>query len=284
MTAGKATATKKKNAEERLADAPRSGRPPAIRPEHERELFEQARENPRQLKTAMARLRSRRRPVSLETIKRFLRARGWRWRRVRRSLKEKRDENAFRAAQARLEHLKAREDDGLLDLVYFDAAGFALEPSCAFCWQPPGEPTTEVLSSKAPRVNVLGFMQRDVQRFTPYIVEGNVCSEIVVAIVVACIDAFAAKLRRRTVLVLDNASVHTSAAFERAAGYWRKTTGLEVMHLPSYSPELNLIEKLWQEIKYRWLPFWAYQSRKAFIEVLEEILGGIGRKYRITFA
>lgn len=265
-------------AKERLEDAPRSGRPRKIKTEHERELFEQVRLNPRQLKSAMAALKERF-AVSLDTIKRLLRERGWRWRRLRRSLKEKRDERGFRAAWVELEELKAQEDAGLLDLVYFDAAGFALEPACSSCWQPPGEATTGVLASKMPRVNVLGFMQRDVRRFTPYIIEGTVCSQTVIA----CINAFAKRLRRETVLVLDNAPVHTSAAFEQARERWLKM-GLRVMHLPSYSPELNLIERLWQEIKYRWLPFWAYENRKSFSEALEEILVGIGEKYQITFA
>ena len=55
-------------------------------------------------------------------------------------------------------------------------------------------------------------------------------------------------------------------------------------YLPSYSPELNLIELLWQAIKYRWLPFSAHESFQALREALEEILLGIGTQYCITFA
>ena len=105
------------------------------------------------------------------------------------------------------------------------------------------------------------------------------------ATVVGCIDAFCAGLGevKERVLVLDRASVHTSKRFEQARAKWLKQ-GLQVKHLPSYSPELNLIELLWQAIKYRWLPFSAYESLKALREALEEILLGIGTKYRITFA
>ena len=84
-------------------------------------------------------------------------------------------------------------------------------------------------------------------------------------------------------LVLDNATVHTSAAFRGAEARWLRM-GLEVKHLPSYSPELNLIERLWQEIKYRWLPLSAYESRKALAQALDDVLIGIGGKYQITFA
>lgn len=268
--------------EVRLEDAPRSGRPRKIKAADEPDVLKMVGANPRQLKTVMASIEERLQ-VSLDTIKRLLRRRGWRWRRIRRSLKSRRDEAAFRKAQAELEQLKRQEDAGLLDLIYFDAAGFSLEPACPYAWQPPGQPTTSVASQKTRRINVLGFMQRSL-RFTPFVVEGSICSQTVIA----CIDAFAKTeiskgLRRQTVLVLDNAPVHTSKAFEKARRRWLGK-GLVVKHLPSYSPELNLIERLWQEIKYRWLPFWAYESRKTLAEALEDILVGIGEKYRITFA
>ena len=48
-------------------------------------------------------------------------------------------------------------------------------------------------------------------------------------------------------LMLDRASVHRSTCFEEARARWF-TQGLQVKHLPSNSPELNLIELLWQAI------------------------------------
>jgi transposase len=55
-------------------------------------------------------------------------------------------------------------------------------------------------------------------------------------------------------------------------------------YLSSYSPELNLIEILWQRIKYSWLPFSAYECLNALIEALENILRDVGSEYQITFA
>ena len=102
-------------------------------------------------------------------------------------------------------------------------------------------------------------------------------------VVIACFDAFCHTITKKTVVVLDNASIHTSEEFEERLPYWKKQ-GLILKYLPPYSPELNLIEILWRHIKYRWLPFSAYQCLNALSEALENILSNVGSKYQITFA
>jgi len=102
-------------------------------------------------------------------------------------------------------------------------------------------------------------------------------------VVIACFDAFCQTLTKKTVVVLDNASIHTSEEFEERLPFWKKQ-GLTLKYLPQYSPELHLIEILWRHIKYRWLPFSAYQCLNALIEALENILSNVGSKYQITFA
>src|SRR5437773_7353187 len=76
---------------------------------------------------------------------------------------------------------------------------------------------------------------------------------------------------------------HRSEEFEERMPSWKKQ-GLIIKYLPPYSPELNLIEILWERIKYTWLPFSAYQCLNALIEALENILSNVGSKYQITFA
>ena len=102
-------------------------------------------------------------------------------------------------------------------------------------------------------------------------------------VVVACFDAFCKTLTKKTVVVIDIASIHRSEEFEERMPSWKKQ-GLIIKYLPPYSPELNLIEILWERIKYTWLPFSAYQCLNALIEALENILSNVGSKYQITFA
>ena len=102
-------------------------------------------------------------------------------------------------------------------------------------------------------------------------------------VVIACFDAFCQTIKKKTVVMLDNASIHTSEEFEDRIPHWKKQ-GLIIKYLSTYSPELNLIEILWRRIKYDWLPFSAYQCLNAMIEALENILSHVGSKYQITFA
>ena len=221
--------------------------------------------------------------MSCRTLKRILRLTRQKWKRVRRSLKEKRDERAFRAAQEQLRALRdeQRAGEAEFELWYFDESGFSLSPSVPYAWQPIGERIElETSGSVGRRQNVLGFMRWDGADFYSAAFEGTVDSHLVVG----CFWEFAKERKsgKRKLVVLDNAPVHRSDEFESELEELAKS-GIEVLFLPSYSPELNLIEILWQKIKYEWLPIDIYGSFKAMSDGLFETLKGIGSKYRITF-
>ncbi len=261
---------------EGLSDNPRSGRPSVLSKKEQDEALKMVLEEPRQIKYGLAKIHAHfKTTLSLDWLRGLLRQHGYRYKRMRTSLRNKRDEAAFRAAHAELELLKAQEDQGLIDLYYCDESGFALRPVVPYAWQPTGE-RIEIDGGRS--INVLGFLRRDAS-FTPYIVESSINSEVVIA----CIDHFAKTLTRKTILIIDNAPTHRSKAVAACLPKW-KEQGLEFYFLPSYSPELNLIELLWQRIKYTWMPISAYESFAMLKQALEEILIGVGTKYRITFS
>lgn len=263
---------------EGLQDEARPGRPHKLDPDQEGHALLIALEEPRQIKLGLARIREQfDLRLSLDWLRRLLRRRRYRFKRLRASAKMKRDEAAFRQAQAELDRLKAEEASGAIDLYYFDEAGFALRPSLAYAWQPIGS-RIEVEQTGRAQFNVLAFLSRS-GRLVPFVSEEVIRSEGVIA----CIDAFAATLRRPTVVVLDNAPMHTSRALRACLPRWEQQ-GLVLKYLPSYSPELNLIEHLWRRMKYAWMPFSAYASRQALSQALEELLVGFGTKYHITFS
>src|SRR5947209_17488009 len=114
---------------------------------------------------------------------------------------------------------------------------------------------------------------------SPYMFEQS----IHIPVVVACLNDFCKNIKKKTIVVMDNSSIHRSEEFEEYLARWKKK-GLIIKYLIPYAPELNLIEILWRHIKYFLLPFSAYQCMEALREALEHILKDFGSKYQITFA
>ena len=261
-----------------LHDRPRSGRPPKLTPEEKDLALAYIKEEPRSLKQVVERILSKtEKRISISSLKRLAKQARLRWKRVRKSLKSLRDPKAFARCKRELEALQRQEDQGKIALYYFDEAGFALDPTIPYAWQASGE-VIELPAMKDGRINVLGFMNRH-NDLHPYMFEQSVHT----GVVVACFDDFCKTITKKTIVVIDNASIHTSEEFEDRIADWKKQ-GLLIKYLPAYSPELNLIEILWRRIKYSWLPFSAYQCLNALIEALENILSHVGSEYQITFA
>lgn len=183
-------------------------------------------------------------------------------------------------AQAELQELRrdCARGSSKFDLFYFDEAGFSLQPCVPYAWAKVGE-TLELACTNGRRQNVLGFMNWSGHEFQSFAFEGKVDA----ALVAECFDLFSRKITKPTIVMLDNASIHTSEEFEDEIAGWRKE-GVIVKYLPAYSPELNLIEILWRKIKYEWLPLSAYKDFKTMTQELFEVIKGVGSKYRITFA
>ena len=104
-----------------------------------------------------------------------------------------------------------------------------MDPSIPYAWQPVGE-TIEVPVAKSKRLNVLGFLNTD-NDLTPFCVEGSVTSDIVIG----CFDLFSETITKKTVVIIDNAPIHTSQAFQKRVPIWKKK-GLVLYFLPGYAP------------------------------------------------
>lgn len=261
-----------------LFDVFRSGRPPLLSNEEQKKVLKYLEEEPRNIKRAASKIaKETGKSPSLDTIKRLAKSAGLVWKRVRKSLKKKRDNDAFEQAKAELSALKREQQEGKIGLLFFDESGFTLEPVVPYAWQPIGE-TIVIPSAKSRRLNVLGFMDYEGQ-LEPFVFEGAISTNEVIA----CFNLVAENLSKPTHVVLDNASIHKSALFKEQIAGWEKK-GLFVKYIPAYSPELNLIEILWKHIKYFWLPFSAYENFNTLKKCLDDVLRNVGKKYKITFA
>ncbi len=188
------------------------------------------------------------------------------------------DEVEQEFARQDIEEFTRQADAGKIDLVYFDGSGFNLWAKIVYAWQKRGERLI-VPATRGKSQNVLGFMGHRGQKFSSFVFEGAINSQVVTG----CFDIFAQSIDKETVIVIDNAPVHRSQEFDEKIQEWEEL-GLKVYFLPTYCPMLNKIEMLWEKIKYDWLNWEAYTSQKNLCRGLDEILSQIGSKYLITFS
>jgi transposase len=85
----------------------------------------------------------------------------------------------------------------------------------------------------------------------------------------------ALSLKGPITLVLDNARYQHNAAVEALA----QQLGITLLFLPSYSPNLNLIERLWKFIKRRALYGRYHATFAEFQAAIQEVLGGLSTTY-----
>ena len=144
--------------------------------------------------------------ISCSTLKRLLREADYIWKRMKHSLKDKRNELDFRYFQEELQRLRALELQGEIDLFYFDETGINLTPSIPYAWIPKGVRSL-LPCTKSKNINILGFMNQDNKLYS-YAFEGAATSEVVIK----CMDDFCDQITKKTVVVLDNAAIHKSNA------------------------------------------------------------------------
>jgi len=215
--------------------------------------------------------------ASLETIKRVLKSLGMKWKRMRTMVGGEPEPEVYENKKQILKALKKLSDHGAIDLRYLDESGFCLTPYVPYGWQEK-EVLQGLRSNKSKRINVLGLLNTKNELYS-YIFETRITSEIVIKF----LDNYVQTIDKMTVVVLDNAPIHRSKAFQKKIVEWQQKK-LKIFWLPTYSPQLNLIETLWRFMKYEWIEQDAYSSWKNLVEYVENILKDFGKKYTINFA
>jgi len=165
---------------------------------------------------------------------------------------------------------------GHIDLLYGDESRVSLVPCVPYGWQFADEQVT-MPSEKGGGVNCFALLSR-ANRCQAHLTEGKITA----AWISERLDALSLSLCRPTVVVLDNARVHTKAVKERA-GVWQER-GLFVFFLPTYSPHLNIAEVLWRKLKYEWLRPEDYMDKETLRLAVWQALQAVGKSLKIRFA
>ena len=125
---------------EGLADKNRPGGPCILNDSEKQLVIELVKEEPRSIPTIIALvLDITGKSVSECTIKRILKAAKMSWKRIRKSMKNKRDQEEFEAAQLEICELKEQHNHYELELWGWYETGFVGQPSVPYAWQPVGE-------------------------------------------------------------------------------------------------------------------------------------------------
>lgn len=163
-----------------------------------------------------------------------------------------------------------------MDLFYGDESGVSLVPCVPYAWQFCDEQVV-MPSERGGTLNCFALLSRD-NRLHMRLTEDPITS----AWVSEQLDALSLLLTRLTVVVLDNARVHTKAVKERWA-LWQER-GLFVFFLPTYSPHLNIAEILWRKLKYEWLRPEDYADKETLRLAVWQALSAVGEALTIGFS
>ena len=172
------------------------------------------------------------------------------------------------------EKLKPRLEEaksGKRKLIYVDAAHFVLAPFLGYLWS-----FTRIFI-KAPagrkRFNVLGALDAITHELT------MVTNETYINARTFCQLLWEISCRYGDVpitLVLDNARYQKCALVFNLA----RLLNIELLYLPAYSPNLNLIERLWKFVKKKCLYSKYYDNFNVFKESISDCLNKTHTKYK----
>jgi transposase len=167
----------------------------------------------------------------------------------------------------------------VLSLFYLDESGFSNIPNVQRAWAPLGKPHAADASVPRARVNVIGALDYATDQFF-YDLHGQSINRDAVT---RFIDRLAGRPRSTdfTLVELDNASTHHH--FDPViVHHWLVNHRLLLLHLPAYSPELNLIEMVWKQAKYHWRRFVSWSKERLHDEV-NALMANVESKFKIRY-
>jgi transposase len=172
--------------------------------------------------------------------------------------------------------LEQRSEKGEIDLFYGDETQISEEGYVPYGWQFRDE-NVAITCCKGAAVNCFGLLSRG----NDFIYETRTPT-ITADFVIEQLDRLSWQINKHTVIVLDNARVHQNKKMKAMQRIWAGRH-LFVFFLPPYSPHLNIIERLWKELKTRWLRPQDYSEDQCLFYSLKLILNAIGKDLTINF-
>jgi transposase len=175
-----------------------------------------------------------------------------------------------------LDLLEQQSQQGCIELLYGDESRVSTEGYVPYGWQFQDEEVC-IEAEKGKGLNCFALISRDNKMVYA------TCEQTITAdFIIEQLDGLSLKVRKPTVVVLDNAKVHTAAKVKERLNYWQKR-GLYLFYLPPYSPHLNIAERLWKELKSRWIKTEDYMTTDKLFYAVNLALATVGKELFINF-
>lgn len=179
---------------------------------------------------------------------------------------------------------------GVVDLYYLDESGFAPTLPTGYTWSRVGRRfAVPYEASQGRRVNVVGALAPFAPEGPRLVWESRQAAQSrydgaahvrfvreVVAGLPAVLPAGLSRLRR-CVIVVDNYSVHHSKVVQAQVPALT-AAGVEFFFLPPYSPELDLIEPVWRQVKYQQLPDRSHPTATGLQTAVDAAMAGYANR------
>jgi len=192
-------------------------------------------------------------------------------------IKKKPNSEYYELKKEGLKLLEELSEADLIDIYYGDESRVCENGYVPYGWQFPDE-KVGILAQRGQYINIFGMISRD-NRFFFETTQGKGTSEFVIN----TLDKFAQTLSKKTVLVLDNCSIHKSKEFMAKIDQWQEQN-LFIFYLPPYSPHLNICERVWKELKARWVRVQDYVDFQTLKLRVLHVMQNIGKLYTIDYA
>ena len=161
-----------------------------------------------------------------------------------------------------LVRLRTLAEDKDVELWYGDETGIDGEPRPRRGWAIKGSKPRVVHNGDHVRLNILGTVCPRTGEF--FAIEASHCDTDVFQVFLDEAAGSIAPTRKRTILILDNASWH-----KRKSLNWHF---FEPLYLPPYSPDFNPIERIWLIMKAEYFTNIHCRNKAALIERADQAL------------
>jgi len=161
---------------------------------------------------------------------------------------------------------------GKCELLFVDASHFVLSAFIGYLW------SFVRVFIKSPsgrqRYNVLGAFNAITHELFTVTNEAYINASSIIALMTQILEHYT---ESAIVLVMDNARYqHCKIVIEFA-----KEHGIELLFLPPYSPNLNLIERLWKFVKKKCLYCKYYADFSSFKSSINDCVFNVDKKFRL---